>query len=139
MSTFNVAHPAFPLPTTASPTLQRALKMSLERLLVACGMPEPCELPSLGSCQQRCLWTHKRIDRRWQDVETQELVNHSSTSAVCFVCLDWLLGRSSQSRLLSRHLETSPLRQLSLYTRRLPELTTPRVTVFEVGSGVCLT
>ena len=36
----DVVHPAFLLPTTASPTLQGDLK-------VACDMPEPCKFPSL--------------------------------------------------------------------------------------------
>ena len=27
-----------------------------------CDMPEPCEFPSLDSCQKRFLWTHKEVD-----------------------------------------------------------------------------
>ena len=29
---------------------------------MAYDMPEPCKLPSLGSCQKRFLWTHKEVD-----------------------------------------------------------------------------
>ena len=53
---FVVVPPAFPLPTTASPTLQGALKDGFGEAVVACDMPEPCDFPSLGSCQKRFLW-----------------------------------------------------------------------------------
>ena len=43
---FDVVHPPFPLPTTASPTLQGALKGSLGEAGVACNMPKPCKLPA---------------------------------------------------------------------------------------------
>ena len=59
---FDVVHPAFPLPTTASPTLQGALKDGLGEAVVACDMPEPGKFPSLDSCQKRFLWTHKKVD-----------------------------------------------------------------------------
>ena len=55
---FDVVHPAFPLPTTASPTLQGAMKDGFGEAVVACDMPEPCKCSSLGSCQKRFLWTH---------------------------------------------------------------------------------
>ena len=29
---------------------------------MACEMPEPCQFPSLDSCQRRFLWTHKKVD-----------------------------------------------------------------------------
>ena len=58
---FDVVHPAFPLPTTASPTVQVALKDGFGEVVVACDMPEPCKFPSLDSCQKRFLWTHKRV------------------------------------------------------------------------------
>ena len=48
-------HPAFPLPTMASPTHQGALKDGFEVAVVTGDMPEPCELPSLDSCQKRSL------------------------------------------------------------------------------------
>ena len=51
----DVIHRAFPLPTTASPTLQDALKDGFGEAVVACDMPEPCEFPSLESCQKRFL------------------------------------------------------------------------------------
>ena len=56
---FDVVHPAFPLPTTASPILQGALKNGFGEVVVACDMPEPCKFPSLDSCQKRFLWVHK--------------------------------------------------------------------------------
>ena len=52
---FDVVHPAFPLPTTASPTLHGALKDGFGEAVVACDMPGPCKFPSLGSCQK--MWT----------------------------------------------------------------------------------
>ena len=54
----DVVHSAFPLPTTTSPTLQSALKDGFEEAVVTCDMPEPCQFPSLDSCQKRFLWTH---------------------------------------------------------------------------------
>ena len=39
---FDVVHPAFPLPTTALPTLQGVLKDGFGEAVVACDMPEPC-------------------------------------------------------------------------------------------------
>ena len=59
---FDVVHPAFPLPTTASPTLQSAQKDGFGEAVVACDMPEPCKFPSLDTCQKRFLWTHKEGD-----------------------------------------------------------------------------
>ena len=44
---FDVAHPAFPLPTTASPTLQGARNDGSGGAVVACDMPEPYKFPSL--------------------------------------------------------------------------------------------
>ena len=40
---FDVVYPAFPLPTTASPTVQGALKDVVGEAVVACDMPEPCD------------------------------------------------------------------------------------------------
>ena len=60
MSTLDV-HPAFPLLTTASPTLQGVLKNGFGEAVVAFDKPEPCKFPSLGSCQERFLWTHKEV------------------------------------------------------------------------------
>ena len=59
---FDVVHPAFPLLTTASPTLQGALKDGFGEVVVACDMSEPCKSPSLDSCQKRFLWTQKEVD-----------------------------------------------------------------------------
>ena len=59
---FDVVHPAFPLPTTASPTLQGALKDGFGVAVVACDTPEPCTFPSLDSSHKRFLWTHKESD-----------------------------------------------------------------------------
>ena len=38
-SLFDVVHPAFPLPTTASPILRGALKDGVEEAVVECDMP----------------------------------------------------------------------------------------------------
>ena len=59
---FDVFHAAFPLPTTASPTLQGALKDGFVEAVVACDMPEPSKLPSLDKCQKSSLWTHREVD-----------------------------------------------------------------------------
>ena len=58
---FDVVHPAFRLPTTASPTLQDALKDDFGEAVVACDMPEPSKFLSLDSCQKRLQWTHKEV------------------------------------------------------------------------------
>ena len=58
----DVVHPAFPLPITASPTLQGALKDDFGEAVVACDMPKPCKFSSLDSYQKRFLWTHKEVD-----------------------------------------------------------------------------
>ena len=62
MSLFDVVHPAFPLPTTASPTLQGALEDGLGEAVVAYDMPKQCKFPSPDSCQKRFLWTHEEVD-----------------------------------------------------------------------------
>ena len=59
---YDIVHPAFPLPTTASPTLQSALKNGFGDNVMACDMHKPCKFPSLDSCQRRFLWTHKEVD-----------------------------------------------------------------------------
>ena len=51
----DVLYPAFPLPTTASPTLQGTRKDAFREAVVECDMPEPCKFPSLVSCQKRFL------------------------------------------------------------------------------------
>ena len=60
---FNVLHPAFPLPTTASPTLQGALKDGFGEAVMACNMPEPCQFPSLDNMPEEAPWSHKEVDR----------------------------------------------------------------------------
>ena len=62
MSALEVVHPAFPLTTTASLTLEGALKGGPGEAVVACDLPEPCKFPCLDSCQKRFLWTHKEVD-----------------------------------------------------------------------------
>ena len=43
---FDVVHPAFPLPTAASPTLQGVPpKNGFGEVVVACDMSEPCQFP----------------------------------------------------------------------------------------------
>ena len=46
---FDLVHPAFLLPTTASPTLQRALKDGFAEAVMACDMPESCKFLSLDT------------------------------------------------------------------------------------------
>ena len=60
---FDVIHPAFPLSTTASPTLQDALKDGLGEDFVACDMPKPCQFLSLDHCQKRFCGSLKEVDR----------------------------------------------------------------------------
>ena len=55
MLTLDVVHPAFPLPTTALPTLQGAMKECFEEVVVACDMPESCKFLSLDSCRKSFL------------------------------------------------------------------------------------
>ena len=55
-------HPAFPLFTTASPTLQGAMKDGVGEAVMPCDMSEPCKFWSRDSCQKRFLWTHKEVD-----------------------------------------------------------------------------
>ena len=66
----DVVHPAFPLLTPASPTLQGALKDSRGEAVLVWGMPAPCKFLSLGSCQKWLLLTHKEVDLdpRWSGV-----------------------------------------------------------------------
>ena len=86
---FDAFHPAFPLLTLVSPTLQGALKKGFGGAVLACDMPEPCKFPSLYSCQKRFLWTHKEVDlapqpsgwsyapsRRW--VEIPQMLDFNS-------------------------------------------------------------
>ena len=58
---FDVIHPAFPLPTTASPTLQGALKNGFREAFVACDMPEPRKFPSLRVCGDVGTWWNECI------------------------------------------------------------------------------
>ena len=62
-SLFDVVHPAFPLPITASSTLQGSLEDGFGEAVVACDMPEPCKFLSLDRCQKRfsCEPTRKLI------------------------------------------------------------------------------
>ena len=58
----DVVHPAFPLLSKASPTLQDALKDGFGEAVVTSDVLKPCKFPSLDSCQKRFLWTHKGVD-----------------------------------------------------------------------------
>ena len=53
---------AFPIPTTASPTLQGALKDGFGEVVEACDMPNPSKFSSLDGSQKRFLWAHKEVD-----------------------------------------------------------------------------
>ena len=68
---FDVVHPVFPLPTTASSTLQDVLKDGFGEVLVACDMLEPREFPSSDSCQKRFLWPYKEVDLALHSVVDQ--------------------------------------------------------------------
>ena len=46
---FDDVHPAFPLPTTAPPTHQGALKDGFGGPVMTCDIPEPRKFPSLDS------------------------------------------------------------------------------------------
>ena len=46
----------------ASPALQGVPKNGFGEAVVACDMPEPCQFPSLDSCQKRLQWTHEEAD-----------------------------------------------------------------------------
>ena len=59
---FSAVHPAFPLSTIASPTLQGVLKDGFGEAVMVCDMHEPCKFLPLDSCQQRSLWTHEEVD-----------------------------------------------------------------------------
>ena len=59
---FDVVHPAIPLLTKMSPTLQGALKDGFVEAVMECDMPKPYKFPSLDSCQERFLWTYKGVD-----------------------------------------------------------------------------
>ena len=59
---FVVVHPALPLLTMGSPTLQDVLRDGFGKAVMACDVPEPCKFPSLDSCQKRLLWTHKEVN-----------------------------------------------------------------------------
>ena len=56
---FDVVHPEFPLPTTASPTDQDALKDGFGEAVVACDVPEPCTFPSLDHASFRLEWKRR--------------------------------------------------------------------------------
>ena len=77
---FDLMHPAFPLPTTASPTLQGALKDGFGEAVVACDMPEPCKFPSFHS------------SRRGSCGPTRKLTSFRTRSLV--LCSKWEIRRS---------------------------------------------
>ena len=78
---FDIVHPAFSLPTTASPILPEG------EAVVACDMPEPCKFPSLESCQKRFSWTHKEV----------YLAPQPDVGLVLYVTVDWSSNVKNQS------------------------------------------
>ena len=46
----------------ALPTFQGALKDGFVEAVMECDMPKPYKFPSLDSCQERLLWSHKGVD-----------------------------------------------------------------------------
>ena len=96
---FNVVHPTFPLPTTASPSLQGVLKDDFGQAVVACDMPEPCLFPSLDSCQKRFLWTREEdaeqlAARKRKKKEKEEKEFCDWLSSVTFCSLFSLLSKT---------------------------------------------
>ena len=89
---FDIVHPAFSLPTTASPTLQGALKDGFVEAVVAYDIPKPSKFPSLDSCQKRFLWTHKEVDRALHPVIGLVPQGHlKRTTLLEFSCVpEWL-------------------------------------------------
>ena len=59
---FDDANPTFLLTTTMWSILQGSLKDGYGEAVVTCDKPEPCKFPSLDSCQERFLRTHKGVD-----------------------------------------------------------------------------
>ena len=61
---FDVVRLSFPLPITASPTrtFKGALNDGFIEAVVSHDMPEPCQFPSLDSCQKIFLWTHNDVE-----------------------------------------------------------------------------
>ena len=59
---FDVPRPAFPLTTTASPTLQGALKYGFKKAVVVCDTLEPCKFPSLDSLPEE---VHVDLQGSW--------------------------------------------------------------------------
>ena len=62
MKLFDSVHPAFPLPTTASPNLHGTLNKGFGKAVVTSDMPELCEPPSPDRCQKWFLWIHQKVD-----------------------------------------------------------------------------
>ena len=58
---FDFVSPAFPLPITALPTLQGALKDDFGEAVLARDMLKLCKFLSLDSFQRRLLWAHKEV------------------------------------------------------------------------------
>ena len=58
---FDVVRPAFSSATAEPFNLQVALKDGFGEAVLARDMPEPCEFPSLDSCQKKFLWTPKKV------------------------------------------------------------------------------
>ena len=66
---------------------------------MACGIAEPCQFPSLNSCQERFLWTHKEVDLApHPDVNLALLVSDTEKfpSALGFESLDPFFTVSKQ-------------------------------------------
>ena len=62
-SLFDAVHPAFTLPTTASPNLQGASKDGFGEVVVAWTFPNHASLKChYDSCQKRVLWTYKEVN-----------------------------------------------------------------------------
>ena len=98
---FDVVHPAFPLPTTASPTLQGAPKNSSGQALTVCDTPEPGKFLSPESCQNRFLCTHMEVDLALHPVIGFEPLPEKFSQALGLESLDPFL-RSQQAESMFR-------------------------------------
>ena len=100
----DVVHPVFPLPTTASPTLQGALMDGFGEDIVACDTPEPCKVPSLDICQKRFPWAYKEVDLAPHPVVGLVLlVGDRRSFFMHLVSKAWILSSESASRVHDSH------------------------------------
>ena len=95
--------------TTASLTLQGALKVGFREAVMACDMPEPYRFPSLDSCQKTFLWTNKGVEIALHPV-VGLVVQVGQAEKFCkvfgFKSLDPLKGPHSVQKQQHMHMKT---------------------------------